>query len=95
MVAQTNSRTVCVTDQHGLHLRPCSVIVRTVSRYRAMVTVYKGSQAVDAGSMFELLSLAATHGTELVLSASGPDAWEALEAVAGLFAGEPELAHCA
>ena len=44
---------------------------------------------------FELLSLAATRGTELVLSASGPDAWEALEAVAGLFAGEPELAHCA
>jgi len=54
-----------------------------------------GGQAVDAGSMLELLSLAATGGTELVLSASGPEAWEALEAVAGLFAATPELAHCA
>ena len=51
--------------------------------------------AVNADSIFDLLSLAATRGTELILSATGPDAQEALDAVVRLFAEESELAHCA
>ena len=95
MLAETSARTVLVHDQHGLHLRPCSSIVNVVKRHRAQVTVQKGGQAVNAASILGLLSLAAAQGAELIVSATGPDAEAALEAVARLFAREPELANCA
>jgi phosphotransferase system HPr-like phosphotransfer protein len=56
--------------------------------------IQKGSQFADAANVLDLLSLAATHGTELVLTATGPEAEEALEAVAGLFASRIDLADC-
>ena len=87
-LAQASTRTVRVTYQDGLHLRPCSTIVSTVDRYRAKVTVQKGTQSSDAASIFGLLSLAATYGTELVLTATGVDAQDALDAVAVLFAAD-------
>ena len=85
-LAQASTRTVRVSYQEGLHLRPCSAIVNTVGRHRAKVLVQKGAQSIDAASIFGLLSLAATHGTELVLTATGADAQDAVDAVAGLFA---------
>jgi phosphotransferase system HPr-like phosphotransfer protein len=39
------------------------------------------------------MSLGATQGTELVLSAKGPDAEEALNALARLFANEFEILY--
>jgi phosphotransferase system HPr (HPr) family protein len=88
------TRTLKVTHQQGLHLRPCSAIVAVVGRHRAQVTIQKGAQSVNAGSVLDLLTLAATQGTELVLTAIGPEAEEALEAVVGLFSCETELACC-
>jgi phosphocarrier protein HPr len=84
----TTTRTVKVTHELGLHLRPCSAIVSTVGKHRANVTVQRGNQSVSAASILELLSLAASPGTELVLSATGAEAQEALDAVAGLFASD-------
>jgi phosphocarrier protein HPr len=86
--SQTAIRTVKVGPQQGLHLRPCSAIVSTVGRHQADVIVQKGSQSVRAASIFELLSLAASPGTDLVLSATGAEAQQAVDAVAGLFASD-------
>ncbi len=86
-----HSRTVLVAHQQGLHMRPCSVIVDTVGRHQANVTVQRGSQSANAASMLGLLSLAAAEGTELILSATGPEAEEVLETLARLFVGAPEL----
>jgi phosphotransferase system HPr (HPr) family protein len=88
------SRTLTVTHQQGLHLRPCSAIVATVGRHLAKVMIQKGSQIANAASIFDLLLLAATQGTELILTATGPEAEEALEAVVGLFDSQSELACC-
>lgn len=92
MLTETATRTVLVTNRHGLHMRICSAIVKAMGKYRANVTIRKGSQAVNAASMFDLLLLAAPQGTELVLSARGPEAEVALEVVAGVLGAEPELA---
>lgn len=82
------SITVVVTNRDGIHARPTVAIVNTVGKYRAEVTIRKGSQAGDASSAIDVLSLAATRGTELVLSATGPDAAEVLEALDRLFTDE-------
>ncbi len=84
---QVFSRTVLVNGAHGLHLRPCSAVVSAVRNYRAKVTIHKGAQAEDAASILGLLSLVAARGTTLVLSAMGPEAEEALEAILPIFAG--------
>jgi phosphotransferase system HPr (HPr) family protein len=88
------TRTLRVTHQQGLHLRPCSAIVTIVGRHLARVMIQKGSQFANAASVLDLLSLAATHGTELVLTATGVEAEEVLEAVVGLFDGKIDLASC-
>ena len=87
------SRTVVVTNRDGLHARPCSAIVTAVGRYRANVTVQKGSQVVDASSVLDLMTLAATQGTELVISATGPEAAELMETLVRLFADEFGVAY--
>ena len=88
------TRTLRVTHQHGLHLRPCSAIVAAVGRHLAKVMIQKGSQIANAASIFDLLTLAATQGTELVLTATGAEAEEALAAVVDLFDCKPELVCC-
>ena len=87
------SRTVVVTNSDGLHARPCSAIVNTVGRYRANVTVQKANKVVDASSVLDLMTLAATQGTELVISATGPEAAEVLEALVRAFADEFGVAY--
>lgn len=94
MLTTACTRTVTVSNEDGLHTRPCVAIVKTVSKHRAKVTVQKGTQFVDARSVIDLLSLAAPQGTELVLSATGADAEEALAAVVGLFDDARDLTRC-
>ena len=82
------SRTVTVTNRHGLHARPCLAIVNTVARHNAKVTIQKDDEAVDASSIYALMALVAGQGTELILSATGPEAAEAVDALDYLFATE-------
>ena len=92
MLTATCARTVTVTNADGLHVRPCAAIVKTLSGRQARVTIQRGTQSFDAASVIDLLSLAATQGTKLVLTATGEEAEDALAAVADLFGGGAELA---
>jgi len=76
------TRAVVVADPDGLHLRRCLAIVNSLRRHQARVTIRTNGQVEDAASIIGLMSLAASQGTELILSATGPTAKEALEAVA-------------
>ena len=91
MSAKTHTRAVTVTNRHGLHARPAVVIVKTVRKYDAQVTIQRKAQRVDAASILDLLSLGATQGTELLLSASGRQAEEVLDALVRLFDAEFEV----
>jgi phosphotransferase system HPr (HPr) family protein len=91
MPTETATRNVTVTSPHGLHARPSVVIVKTVRQYDAQVTICRNGQSVDAASILDLMSLGAAQGTELVLSAKGPQAEEVLEALARQFEAEFEI----
>ena len=91
MSADTFTRGVTVTNRHGLHARPAVAIVKTARKYDARVTIRRGNQTVDAASILDLLSLGATQGTELLLTAKGSQAQEALAALAQLFDAEFEV----
>ncbi len=81
MSTETFTRTVTITNRHGLHARPSVIIVKTVKEYDAKVTLRRGNQIVNAASILDLLSLGATQGTELVLSAKGRQAKEVMGSV--------------
>lgn len=80
--AQSAKRVVKVTNPAGLHARPCAAIAQTVGRFKSKVQIDNRAESVDAGSILELLTLGASQGTELVLTAKGPDAEQVLDAVA-------------
>ena len=80
------TRRVTLTHPAGLHARPSRAVALTVRRFQAKVQIRCGGQVVDAGDILQLLSLGATVGSELVLSAKGPDAQQVLDELARLFA---------
>jgi phosphocarrier protein len=78
-------QTVRVNTPEGLHLRKCAAIAQLVAKYQARVRLQKDDQSEDAASVLGLMLLAATHGTSLTLSATGPEAELAVRAVVALF----------
>ena len=91
MSAETFARPVTVTNPHGLHARPSVIIVKTVQKYDAQVTIHRNGQNVDAASILDLLSLGAAQGTELLLTAKGRQAEEVLDALTQQFDAEFEV----
>ena len=87
MSQKTATRTVTITNPTGLHARPSVAIATTVRKYKSKVQIRHDSEAVDAGEVLQLLTLGAQQGTELTLTAHGPDAEEVLDALVKLFAG--------
>ena len=83
---QEITKHVKIPNSLGLHARPAMQLVDVANRFQADLQIAKGSQLVDAKSIMQVMTLAATQGTKLVLSAIGPDATEALDAMAGLIA---------
>ncbi len=71
-----------ITNRQGLHARPASIFVQLANRFRAKVLVRKGAEEVDGKSIMGLLMLALERGSTVELTTDGPDAKEALEALA-------------
>jgi phosphotransferase system HPr (HPr) family protein len=78
-------RTVTVNNPNGLHARPADLITKLARGFGAEITLTKGRERVDAKSILGILTLAATHGTQLELRAVGDDAEQALDALEKLF----------
>lgn len=80
-----NVRKVKIVNRLGIHARPASLVVKTAGRYDADVSIEKNGSRVSAKSMMGLLTLEASHGTELILTASGTDAEQVLDELEALF----------
>lgn len=75
-----------IINQLGLHARAAARFVETASRFTAEVTVANGDESVSGKSILGLMMLAAGQGTQLSLTAHGPDAEPAIDALAELIA---------
>jgi phosphotransferase system HPr (HPr) family protein len=85
MSGRSATRRVTVTHSPGLHARPCLAIVNTVRGFRSKVKIRSGDREADAAEILEIMALGAPQGAEVTLSAKGPDAEEALDALVRLF----------
>jgi phosphoenolpyruvate---glycerone phosphotransferase subunit DhaM len=77
---------VRLANEVGLHARPAALLARTLSDVDATVTVRLGDASADGRSVLALMALGARKGDELVVSATGPAAADALRKVEDLVA---------
>lgn len=80
------SRTLDVINMRGLHARASAKFVQLVSGYDAEVQVEKDGMRVGGTSIMGLMMLAASPGTSINVSATGPQALEVMDALAALLA---------
>jgi phosphocarrier protein len=78
-------REVEVMNSLGLHARPSSMIVQTAQKYTSTVSIVKSGAVADAKSIMNVMILAATRGTKVIIRTSGPDEVAAADAIENLF----------
>ena len=83
---QTARRRVTITNTRGLHARAAAKFAGTVGNFDADVQVTRKEQTVSGLSIMGLMMLAAAPGSNIDLTATGPDAEAAIDALAALIA---------
>jgi phosphocarrier protein len=78
-------RTVTIVNKRGLHARAAAKFVKLAGEFEdTSIDVTRNGTCVCGVSIMGLMMLAAAPGSEIALSASGPQAAAALDALADL-----------
>jgi phosphocarrier protein len=79
-------REATIVNRDGLHARPAARIVRLASSFNSEVELAKDGVGVNGKSIMGVMMLAAECGSSIIIRADGPDAAQAVEALAKLVA---------
>lgn len=77
-------RFVEIVNQNGIHARPAAEIVKTAGKFKSHITLAREDLEVNGKSIMGVMMLAAECGSQVQLRAEGPDAQEAVDAIASL-----------
>lgn len=77
-------RTVLIVNQRGLHARASAKFVKCASAFDAEITVAREGMEVCGTSIMGLMMLAAAPGSEIEITAQGPEAEAAVAALEAL-----------
>ncbi len=77
---------VTIINSRGLHARAAAKFAGTAANFEAKILVSRGEQTVSGLSIMGLMMLAASPGSDIELTATGPDAKAAIETLAALIA---------
>ena len=84
---------VSIINKLGLHARASAKFVALASKFQSHLEVTKDKKTVNGKSIMGVMTLAAVHGSELMLEIEGPDEQamsEALVELVGTYFGEAE-----
>ena len=73
--------TVIVPNRLGIHARPAALIVRAAVEFDCDVWIESPADKVNAKSIMGVMTLAASGGTSIIVSADGNEENEAVQAV--------------
>jgi phosphotransferase system HPr (HPr) family protein len=76
---------VKIINRLGLHLRAAAQIVKTAAKFKCRILIKSHNYHADCKSILNLITLAASYGSELTLIFEGEDAGEAQMALQNLF----------
>lgn len=85
-MTDTVTRTLPIINVKGLHARASAKFAETAEQFDAQVMVARDGMEVTADSIMGLLMLAAARGTEITVTATGPQAAQAVAALDALVA---------
>ena len=72
------SFTAEIIDPVGLHARPATIAVSAASKFKSDITISYDGQDVNMKSILNIISLGATPGSMITVTAEGEDADEAI-----------------
>lgn len=72
---------VTIINKLGLHARAAAKLVSTTSAFSADIKLGKDGNMVDGKSIMSVMMLAASKGTDLLITFDGEDEAQAMEAV--------------
>lgn len=67
-----------IRNQYGIHARPAALFVKTASRFDSEILVEKDDNKVSGKSIMGLMTLEASKGSKLKITAEGEDAEDAI-----------------
>lgn len=73
------TRELAILNQYGIHARPAAMFVKTASKYEADVTVEKDNIRISGKSIMGLMTIEASYGTKIKVTAEGTDADQAID----------------
>lgn len=76
------SRTLNVALRHGLHARPAALLANRAKTFAAQVSLNAHGRSANARSVVAIMALGVRHDDGLTIEAIGPDAPQAVAAVA-------------
>ena len=81
MTQETIERELRITNKFGLHGRASAKLVETARKFQADIWLVRDGNAVDCKSILDVMTMACTQGTPVVIRARGGDAEAALAAL--------------
>ena len=78
------SARVIIPNKRGLHARASAKVVEASARFQSEIHIIKDGQEVNGRSIMGLMMLAASIGSEVEITAEGPDAADAMKAILAL-----------
>ena len=85
-MAEKITREFKLLNKYGMDVRPAGLFAKTASKFDAEIEVEKDDNVVSGKSIMALMTLEAVNGTVLKVTASGPQANEALDELEALVA---------
>lgn len=76
-----STKEVTVRLSTGLHHQAATRFIQTANRYSSTLRVLYGGNSVNAKSLLGVVSLSIGAGAQITLTADGPDAGDALQAL--------------
>ena len=81
------TRSFTVTGPTLIHNQDIARFIECANSYKSVLSISNGEGSINAKSMLGVLALHITEGTEVELTADGPDEAEALDALVARLAG--------
>jgi phosphocarrier protein len=83
-MSETLRARVVIPNKRGLHARASAKVVEASARFQSEIRIIKDGNEVNGRSIMGLMMLAASIGSEVEITADGPDAAEAMKAILAL-----------
>jgi len=74
-----------IKNRAGIHARPSALIAQTAVKFSSRIFLEKNGNRINAKSIMGIITLAASYGSKIKISAEGTDEQAAVDAIKNLF----------